>query len=121
MRRHNFKNLNVWKESIDIIDDIYEISSQFPDFEKFGLQSQMNRSAVSIASNIAEGTSKKSDKFFIKYLENSLGSAFELETQLIISKRRNYITEEVFKSIDEKITLVQKKIVNLIDSLDVKS
>jgi len=121
MRRHNFKNLIVWKESIEIVDLVYEISAKFPDFEKYGLQSQMNRSAVSIASNIAEGTSKKSDKFFIKYLEYSLGSAFELETQLIIGQRRKYITLETYQSIEEKITLVQKKIVNLIDSLDVKS
>lgn len=69
---------------MDLIDDNYQFTATLPDFEKFGLRSQMNRCAVSIASNIAEGTSKSTNKHFMRYLEISLGSAFEWETQLTI-------------------------------------
>ena len=77
MKRHNFKSLQIWQESMELITDNYKFFSILPDYEKFGLQSQLNRYSVSIASNIAEGTSKRSDKHFIKFLEDSLGSAFE--------------------------------------------
>ena len=80
MKRHNFKKLQIWNESMLLINEVHAITSQLPDFEKFGLRSQLNRCAVSIASNIAEGISKSSTKHFINLLEHSLGSAFELET-----------------------------------------
>lgn len=118
MKRHNFKKLQIWQESIALITEVYEFTSTLPDYERFGLRTQMNRCSLSIASNISEGTSKRSDKHFIKYLEDSLGSAFELETQLIVCKNLNFINEKEFRSFEEKIQKLQSKISNFIDKLD---
>ncbi len=82
---HNFKKLKIWIDSMSLVSETYKISRDFPDFEKFGLISQMNRCAVSIPSNIAEGSSKSSNKHFKQYLELAQGFSFELETQLIIA------------------------------------
>ncbi len=87
----NFRELEVWKESIEIVKKVYSITNAFPSNEKFGLVSQMNRCRVSIASNIAEGCSRKSEIDFARFLEISIGSSFELETQLIISNNLIYI------------------------------
>ncbi|WP_336070711.1 four helix bundle protein [Mesoflavibacter sp. CH_XMU1404-2] len=118
MRRHNFKNLQIWQESINLITDNYNFTATLPKDEKFGLISQLNRSCVSIASNIAEGTSKRSNKHFIKYLEDSLGSAYEWETQIIICKNLNFISEEKFDDFENRIKKIQQKISNFIDKLD---
>ncbi len=107
---HNFKKLKIWQESMELVSESYKITKDFPDFEKFGLASQMNRCAVSIPSNIAEGSSKSSDIHFKKYLEVSLGSAFEWETQLLIANKEGYIPEENFKMLEEKIKQIQKMI-----------
>lgn len=107
---HNFKKLKIWTESMDLVSESYKLTRAFPDFEKFGLVSQMNRCAVSIPSNIAEGSSKNSDKHFRTYLEHSLGSAFEWETQLIIAFNENYISEEIFNILENKIKQIQKMI-----------
>jgi four helix bundle protein len=80
-----------------LVSEVYSITKSFPTNEKFGLASQMNRCAVSIPSNIAEGSSKSTDKHFKQYLDNSLGSSFELETQLIIAFNENYIPIEKLK------------------------
>lgn len=80
MERHNFKKLKIWEEGMGIVDETYLIINQFPSFERFNLVSQLVRCSVSIPSNIAEGTSKSTDKHFNKYIEDSLGSAFEWET-----------------------------------------
>ncbi|NOQ92557.1 MAG: four helix bundle protein, partial [Flavobacteriaceae bacterium] len=82
MKRHNFKNLKIWQDGISLVSETYNMTNKFPKYEVYGLSNQMNRCAVSIPSNIAEGTSKSSDKHLNKYLEDSLGSAFEWETQL---------------------------------------
>jgi four helix bundle protein len=119
MKRHNFKKLQIWNDSMELIQDTYKITSKFPDFEKFGLRSQLNRCAVSIASNIAEGSSKSSNKHFIQFLEISLGSAFEWETQMITSCKLKYLSEKEFCNLEEKINKIQKKISNFIDKLHV--
>lgn len=118
MKRHNFKKLQIWEESMNLITDSYEFTSELPEYEKFGLKSQLNRCAVSIASNIAEGTSKRSNKHFIKYLEDSLGSAFEWETQIIICKNLNFIEEEKYVDFKTRIQKIQQKISNFIDRLE---
>lgn len=118
MRRHNFKKLHIWIEAMDLIDDNYKLTSKLPDYEKFGLRNQMNRCAVSIASNISEGTSKRTDKHFIQFLENSLGSAFEWETQLIVCFRQGFIKEKIFHELQDKAQKIQSKISNFIDTLD---
>lgn len=115
--RHNFKKLNIWQESMKLIDKTYKLTASFPSFEQFGLRSQMNRCAVSIASNIAEGTSKSSNTHFIHYLEMSLGSAFEWETQLNICLRQDYIEKNLFLDLEDSIKAIQSKISNFIAHL----
>ena len=93
---HNFKKLKIWIDSIELVSESYKLTRTLPDFEKFRLVTQMNRCAVSIPSNIAEGSSKSTDKHFNKYLEDSLASAFEWETELIIAFNEGYLSEEIF-------------------------
>jgi len=109
MARHNFKKLQIWIDSMELINESYTLTSTFPDFERFGLRSQMNRCAVSIASNIAEGSSKGTNKHFIVFLETSLGSAYEWETQLIVSYNQKYISRDEFFRMEEQIQIIQKK------------
>jgi len=100
MKTH--KDLNVWQNSIDFVTKIYEISKNFPKEETFGLQSQIRRAAVSVPSNISEGASRNSKKEFIQFLYIALGSASELETQIIIANKIGYIVDVDFllKEID---------------------
>ncbi len=83
---HNFKELDIWKKSMVLVKDIYLLLADLPSQERFGLISQIQRSAVSIPSNIAEGSGRKSDKEFNYFLTISLSSSFELETQLLLSE-----------------------------------
>ena len=84
-------DLEVWKRSIRYVTTIYQLTESFPSVEKFGLTSQIRRSAVSIPSNIAEGAARHSDKEFLRFLYISLGSIAELETQIIISNNLKLI------------------------------
>ncbi|HEY0667565.1 MAG TPA: four helix bundle protein, partial [Sphingobacteriaceae bacterium] len=88
---HNFKELKVWQASMEVSKAIFVATRLFPSDERFTLISQMMRSAISIPSNIAEGCGRKSNKELYQYLNISLGSSFELETQLILAKEFNYI------------------------------
>ncbi|VAW13260.1 hypothetical protein MNBD_BACTEROID03-2772 [hydrothermal vent metagenome] len=117
MGRHNFKKLKIWQKSIKLVRDSYKITKTFPDFERYNLISQMNRCAVSIPSNISEGSSKSTNRHFKKYLENSLGSAFEWETQLIVSYNEGSLTKEIFDELEDKILQIQKMIASFMDNL----
>ncbi|MDT0687565.1 four helix bundle protein [Autumnicola psychrophila] len=117
MKRHNFKNLKIWQESIVLVQETYNVVKTFPDSEKFNLVSQLTRCAVSIPSNIAEGTSKSTNKHFRTYLEASLGSSFEWETQIIIAYKEQYITKEKFEKLEEKVQQIQRMIFKFIDTL----
>lgn len=108
--KHNFKNLNIWKLSLELADEIYSLTENFPKNEEFGLKSQVRRCAVSVASNIAEGSSRSSNKDFNRFLEISLGSLFELQTQIIISYNRNFLAQSQLEMIELKITELQKMI-----------
>ncbi|MAY84829.1 MAG: diversity-generating retroelement protein bAvd family protein [Flavobacteriales bacterium] len=88
-KRHNYKKLQIWKLGIEITDEVYELIEKLPKSETHGLNSQMRRASSSIPSNIAEGSSR-SNRSFSHFLDISLGSSYELETQLIISERRKY-------------------------------
>ena len=94
---HNYRELKIWHNSIDLSVDIYELVANFPSNKKFGLVSQLRRASVSVPSNIAEGSSRGSEKDFARFLTMSLGSLFEIETQLIISQRVGYIQESDYK------------------------
>jgi len=84
----NYRKLNVWEKGMNITFLVYEICVSLPEDEKFGLNSQMKRAAVSIPSNIAEGSSRTSDREYLRFLEIALGSLFELETQIYIAKHK---------------------------------
>lgn len=118
MRRHNFKKLQIWLLAIELIDDNYLFTATLPDYERYGLRTQMNRCSVSIASNISEGSSKRTDRHFLKFLDDSLGSAFEWETQLIVCSRQNFISLELFLKLEDKVQALQSKISNFMDTLD---
>jgi four helix bundle protein len=105
---HKYKELKLWQKSIDLVTNIYLSTCSFPDSEKFGLISQINRAAVSIPSNIAEGAGRNSDKEFIQFLSIAQASSFELETQLIISKNLNYLSVEDLDQLTIQIEEVQK-------------
>jgi four helix bundle protein len=107
---HNFKKLKIWSESMELVSESYKITRTFPKYETYGLISQMNRCAVSIPSNISEGSSKSSNKHFANYLEHSLGSAFEWETQLNVAFNEDYISEDKFEELEDKIKQIQKMI-----------
>ncbi|WP_396157038.1 four helix bundle protein [Flavobacterium sp.] len=115
--KHNFKNLKIWILSMEIASDIHKISLEFPKSEVYGLVSQMNRAAVSMPSNIAEG-SNRGDIHFKHFLNISLGSSFELQTQLLIANQNSYITEERTTEIENKIIEFQKMITGFISKLE---
>jgi four helix bundle protein len=111
---NRFKNLIVWQKSVDLAVDIYAVTKEhFPSEEKFGLTNQMTRCAVSIASNIAEGAGRNTTPDFNKFLGIATGSSFELETQIIIAKRMNFLPEEKSLKIEAQIEEIQKMIFNL--------
>jgi four helix bundle protein len=107
---HNFKNLQIWQRSMDITDWTFEYCEGMPINERYNLIDQINRSACSIPSNIAEGTGKRTKNHFAEYLSTSLSSAFELETQLLICQRRKYGKQELLNKLLTEINEVQKMI-----------
>ena len=113
MKSH--KDLTVYKTSIDLVFNIYQVSREFPDVEKFGLTSQIKRAAVSIPSNIAEGAARSSKKEFGRFLYIALGSLAEVETQIEIANRLGFISDQ--KEIEEKIIYIRRMLLKLIQSL----
>ncbi len=107
---HNFRKLDIWVDGIELADSIYTITSAFPVEERYGLSSQMQRAAVSVSSNIAEGAAKDSSKDYCRFLGISLGSLYELETQLEIANRRGYVETELYYTILIKITSLQRRV-----------
>jgi four helix bundle protein len=109
---HRFKDLEIWKKSRFFCSEIYAITSKFPDAEKFGLTNQLRRAFVSIPSNIAEGSSRHSNKDFARFLQIALGSAYEVETQLIIATDLKFINKEelepLLKSLESIIKMTSK-------------
>lgn len=109
---HRFKELEIWKRGRLFCSKIYELTSKFPEAEKFGLTNQLRRASVSIPSNIAEGSSRNSDKDFSKFLKITLGSAYEIETQLLITRDLQFITkkelEDIISELEQIIKMVSK-------------
>jgi four helix bundle protein len=114
---HRFKNLKVWQTGIDLVVLVYQSTKKFPSEEKFGLTSQINRSVVSICSNIAEGAGRGTDKEFKNFLSIALASSFELETQLILGNRLNFISEEELAPLLTMTEEIQRMIIGLQNKL----
>jgi four helix bundle protein len=105
---HKYKELKIWQNAIALVTEIYITTSKFPDKEKFGLISQINRASVSIPSNIAEGAGRNSTKEFLRFLSIAHASSYETETQLIISQNLNYLSKNELDILTEKLNEWQK-------------
>jgi len=116
----NFRNLEIWRKGLSLVNQIYKLSRSIPEKETYGLISQITRSAISIPSNIAEGSGRKSSKEFVRFLEISLGSSYELETQLLIVENNFNIKKEEFKLILKDLIDLQKMITSYINSVNEK-
>jgi four helix bundle protein len=113
----DFKKLQIWIDGIEQVISTYAITRSFPSEEKFALSNQMQRASVSIPSNIAEGSSRNSDIEFKRFLEMSIGSSFELETQLIIAEKLGYISNEQLSNELYSLNGLQRQINGLISKI----
>lgn len=113
----DFRQYEVWRKAISFTTEIYKLTETFPSSEKFGLINQLQRATVSIASNIAEGASRASERDFAHFLEMSLGSSFEVETQLLISKNLNYISDGKYLNVMDELDILQKQLNNFINKI----
>ena len=112
------KDLSVWKKAMDLAAQVYSLTAQFPKEELYGLTSQIRRSAVSIPSNIAEGAARQTKKEFRNFLHIAQGSLSELDTQLELARRLDYIDEKTQRSLDERMDRIDKTITGLIRHLN---
>jgi four helix bundle protein len=94
-----FEKLDVWQKSLDMADAVYRLTRGFPDCERFGLTSQMRRAAVSVSSNIAEGSGRGSDKDFSRFVEIAYGSLMELISQLHIARKQGFISTQAARDL----------------------
>lgn len=115
----DFKKLLIWQKGMEIVRMVYQLASQLPDNEKFGLRSQITRAAVSIPSNIAEGSAKKSKKEHERFLEIALGSVFELETQILVVDQLSLGEKQLRMSLLTKIDEEQKMLMSFIKKVGV--
>ena len=111
------KKLELWKESMELVSNIYEITKSFPKEEEFGLKSQLRRAAISVPSNIAEGLTRRTNVDKIHFLNIADGSLSEIDTQIEIALRLKYITNSDFTTLEEKMVIVEKLLSGLIRSL----
>jgi|RifOxyC2_1024027.scaffolds.fasta_scaffold94992_1 four helix bundle protein len=116
-KSRSFRDLNVWKLSIELVKDIYQVTAKYPPVEIYGLTNQLRRAAISIPSNIAEGQGRNSFKEFKQFIAIALGSLAELETQLIISHEIEYLNREDFSNLSESLDNIRKMLKALASSL----
>ena len=116
MGPRNFRDYPVWKEAVDYATYVYKVTGQMPWFEKKGLCDQLQRAVVSISSNIAEGAARSSNADFAHFLSIALGSAFEVETQLLISMNIGYIDAVLFEGLMKDLKEIERQINGLISS-----
>lgn len=105
---HNLKELKIWQKAIDLAVDVYKATISYPADERFGLTSQIRRASVSISSNIAEGAGRNSKKEFCNFLGIANGSAYELQTQLVISNKLNLLQDDLLNDLLNQIEELQK-------------
>lgn len=116
-KARNFRNYKVWHDAVEYSVKIYQQTDKMPWFEKKGLCDQLQRAAVSISSNIAEGSAKPSNADFARFLDTALGSSYEVETQLLIANKVGYIDDEKYKELYNGITEIEKQLAGLIRNL----
>ncbi len=106
--KHNYKNLEVWKKARALVKDIYVLTRKFPDDERFGLTSQFRRAVVSVSLNIAEGSGRTTNKDFSHFLDNSFGSALEVENLIFLSLDLDFISQKSHDELVDKISEIQR-------------
>ena len=116
-KARNFRNYKVWQDAVAYPSKVYRVTSDMPWFEKKGLCDQLQRAVVSISSNIAEGSAKPSDIEFAHFLDTALGSAYEVETQLLIASQVKYIDDNTYQLLLNDVVEIEKQITGLIRSL----
>ena len=116
-KARNFRNYKVWWDAVEYSVKVYQQTDKMPWFEKKGLCDQLQRAAVSISSNIAEGSAKPSNADFARFLDTALGSSYEVETQLLIANKVGYIDDEKYKELYNGITEIEKQLAGLIRNL----
>jgi four helix bundle protein len=114
----NFKNLKIWQKGMEIVKTTYLLAQQLPAEEKFGLKIQICKAGVSIPSNIAEGSAKTSRKDYRNYLEISLGSSYELETQLLVIQMLEFGDQELLKHLLKDVDEEQKMLQSFIKKIE---
>ena len=113
----NFREYPVWKEAVEYATFVYEVTGKMPWFEKKGLCDQLQRAVVSIGSNIAEGAARSSNADFAHFLDFALGSAFEVETQLLIAKNVGYIDDIHYNEMINKLMSIERQLNGLLTSI----
>lgn len=116
-KARNFRQYPVWQMAVDYATKVYKITAEMPWFEKKGLCDQLQRAAVSISSNIAEGCAKPSDLEFAKFLDTALGSSYEVETQLTIAKNVGYITDDIFTELKNDVQSIERQLTGFVRSV----
>ncbi len=114
----DFKRLLIWQKGMELVEETYRIAALLPHEEKYGLRSQLTRAAVSIVLNIAEGSAKASKKEYRYYLETSLGSAFELETVLLVIERLELMESKVIEGVMSEVLREQRMINGFINKIN---
>ena len=115
---HNYLELKIWQRSRILVKEVYQLTDLFPKNQQYGLTNQIQRAAVSIPSNIAEGAGRNTKKEFVRFLDIANGSAFELETQLFLSSDLEYAKAEKVNPIISELKEIQKMIFRFRSSLD---
>lgn len=110
-----YEDLIVWQKSMDLVVEVYHLTAKYPDEEKFGLRSQSRRCAVSIPSNIAEGKKRGTENQFVHFCRTSFGSGAELETQIKIAKRLNFVRPDDYKRVDQLLDEVMRMLNTIIN------
>ena len=116
-KARNFRNYPVWQQAVEYATKVYKITADMPYFEKKGLCDQLQRAVVSISSNIAEGSARTSDSEFAHFLDIALGSAYEVETQLLISKNVGYIDINIYNQLLDELISIEKQLTGLVNSI----
>lgn len=111
------RDLQIWQKSMTLVTRVYKAVETFPDFEKFGLMSQIRRSSVSIPANIAEGFGRRSKKEFKRFLNISMGSLFELQTELEVSYNLGFLEKDHFDKLYEDTREIERMMSSFISSL----
>ncbi len=112
-----FRDLKIWQQSMELVTEIYRATSSFPEEEKYGLTSQLRRSSVSIPSNISEGFGRNSQGDFKRFVNISMGSLFELQTQIEVAKNLEFISKEIFENLYDHSREIERMMSSFIRTL----